>query len=233
MADVSTQAAARHPPGPVRAYAAELRGLVGLLDPDEGGWYGLFAANDPDGLRDCLAGQEIPPWDVVASLLQDVTRRHGPGAARQEDKRLRALHGAAVAAYDTHVGGGQVLRDRLAATSRDRDEAAARVRTLGAASATGPDPDGSLAADLAWAGDHLGRLDARCAELRTRVTALDESTAPAAAVPRKKRGRSGGSRFAGGADDAGNASGEPSHIVPPGASSADPAPAPRGARFAG
>ncbi|MFD9246960.1 UL36 very large tegument protein, partial [Streptomyces sp. NPDC059556] len=39
--------------------------------PPNGGWYGVFAERDPEGLRACFAGTEILPWDIVESLLQD------------------------------------------------------------------------------------------------------------------------------------------------------------------
>lgn len=289
MADVPVPATVRQLPGEVRVYAAGLVQLTGRLDPDEG-WYAVFAAHDPDGLRECLTGREIPPWDVVGSLLQDLGHRIGPGAAEQEEERLRALHEAAVAAHDAHAGDGRVLRERLAAARREREETAERVRDLEAAMA-GRVPDAVLGTDLAWARDYFRRVEARCAELGARLAALEaarplppsshsSATGPAAdqasrdtepdaardaaapgapapaAAPRKKRARSGGSRFAGSFEDAEATGAEPAPIVPPGAPSPDlapsaqppprtggrPAPAdgasgaaapPRGARFAG
>ena len=238
MADLPAPATARQTPGEVRVYASELLRLTSRLDPDDG-WYALFATHDPDGLSDCLAGREIPPWDVVASLLQDVTQQYGHAVADQAESRLRSLHQAAVAAYDAHVGGGTVLRDRLAAAVREREETAARVRELESATA-GRAADAALGTDLTWARDYLTRVEARCAELTARVAVLDASEREAAhrevpvggtQAPRKKRMRSGGSRFAGGVEDADVTGGaQPAPVVPPGDAEAA---APRGARFAG
>ncbi|HEV7629342.1 MAG TPA: hypothetical protein VGO89_22850 [Streptomyces sp.] len=244
MAELPAPATALQPPDDVRAYTAELRRLTGRLDP-AAGWYAVFATHDPDGLRDCMAGREIPPWDVVASLLHDVTQQYGQVVADQAENRLRPLHEAAVAAYDAHDGDGVVLRERLAAAERERDESVLRVRELEAALA-GSVPDAELGTDLAWARDYFTRIEARCAELGARLTALavpavgpssPELPAPGPpepAPPRKKRGRSGGSRFAGGVDDAGAESTEPAPIVPPGEpAGGDGSRVPRGARFAG
>lgn len=294
MADLPASAAVGQQPGAVRAYAAELTVLTRQLDPDEG-WYAVFADRDPSGLRDCLSGREVPPWDVVASLVQDLKRRHGPVAAARAESSLRRLHGAAVAAYDAHMGGEPVLRERLAAASRELETAGARLRVLEDAVA-GQVPNAVFGMELAWARDYLARLDSRCAELGARMAALDGSaraapyapartaqdapagtaseasattasyaparTAPdvsAAArtpepTPRKRRVRTGGSRFAGHPGDVEDADAQPVPIVPPGAPSPDltpPAdapgktgssdgksgaedePVPRGARFAG
>ncbi|OEV06366.1 hypothetical protein AN219_34845, partial [Streptomyces nanshensis] len=138
MADVPAPATVGQPHGAVRAYAAELLALARRLDP-AAGWYAVFAEHDPDGLRECLSGREMPPWDVVASLLEDLGRLQGPGAARGAEERLRTLHGAAVAAYDAYAGGAPVLRDRLAAVTGELDEAVAGLRALGAEGGAGGD----------------------------------------------------------------------------------------------
>lgn len=253
MSDVPASATARPTLDPVRSFAAELAALVGKLDPDDG-WYAVFGAHDPEGLRDCLSAREVPPWDVVASLIEDFAHLHGPGAAMRTQERLRRLHSAATAAYDVRAGGGPVLRSRLALVEGELAEAAARVRAL--------EPDGG--AELAWARDHLARAEARRAELRARHAALDDSTgdergepahvpghsepaAPPDALARpNRRLRTGGSRFAGAPAEEADASG-PVAILPPGAPSPDLAPraaedagvaaadepVPRGARFAG
>ncbi|QPP10416.1 hypothetical protein G4Z16_04955 [Streptomyces bathyalis] len=225
---------------PVRTFAAELAALIGQLDPDAG-WYAVFGAHDPQGLRDCLSAREVPPWDVVASLIEDFGHLHGPGAATWAQERLRRLHSAATAAYDVRAGGDPALRSRLALVEGELAEAAARVRAL--------EPDGG--AELAWARDHLARAEARRAELRARHAALDdalddpagddpageergepahvpghsEPAAPPDAPARpNRRLRTGGSRFAGApAEDEADASG-PVAIVPPGAPSPDLAP---------
>ncbi|NEE07636.1 hypothetical protein G3M58_14390, partial [Streptomyces sp. SID7499] len=46
----------------VGVFAQYLRDLVARLDPGRG-WYGVFARRDPVGMRSCLDGVEIPPWD--------------------------------------------------------------------------------------------------------------------------------------------------------------------------
>ncbi|MCH6163379.1 hypothetical protein [Streptomyces marispadix] len=242
MADMLVSAADRQPSGAVRSYAVELLALVRRLDPAYG-WFAVFAEHDPDGLRECLCGREMPPWDVVASLLDDLGRLHGPDAAQRAEERLRPLHGAAVAEYDLHAGGEPVLRRRLAAAAGELEEAAAHLRTLEA--------DGG--AEQMWARDYLERVEARCAELRGRLAAVaavpgdarpperpahdsapapgpdsaaDAATPPGAAPappPPKRRARTGGSRFAGApgqyTEDA-----RPAAIVPPGAPSPDLAP---------
>ncbi|NLU72782.1 hypothetical protein HCC61_08860 [Streptomyces sp. HNM0575] len=249
MAEVSAPATVRQPPDAVRAYAAELVALARRLDPGTG-WFAVFREHDPHGLRECLSGREMAPWDVVASLLEDLGRLHGTGTARGLEERLRPLHRAAVAAYDLHTGGEPVLRDRLAAAVRELDQAAARVRTL--------EPDGG--SELALARDYHARVESRCVELRARLAdaagAADASrgvphdvartaapgagagvvpeTAPEAvpeavgeavrekAAPPKRRMRTGGSRFAGAVEEP-DAPG-PAPIVPPGAPSPDLAP---------
>ncbi|WP_314174404.1 hypothetical protein [Streptomyces winkii] len=248
MADMPAPATVRQPPGAVRSYAAELLALARRLDPASG-WFAVFAEHDPDGLRECLSGREMPPWDVVASLLEDLRRQHGPGAARQAEEQLRPLHGTAATAYDLHAGGEPVLRRRLAAAAGELDEAAARVRAL--------EPGGG--AEQAWAHDYLVRVEARCEELRARLAALTASgqaepahrdahpgaggegsaadagsvaDAASAAPPAKRRVRSGGSRFAGALDEETEAGG-PAPIVPPGAPTPDLAPRSGGAADAG
>jgi hypothetical protein len=255
-ANVPVPAAVRQPPGAVRTYAAELLALARWLDPSSG-WFAVFAEHDPHGLQECLSGREMPPWDVVASLLEDLRQLHGPGAALQTEERLRPLHGAAVAAYDVHAGGEPVLRERLAAAAGELDEAAARVRALEAGGAA------AYGAEAGWAQDYLERVEGRCAELRARLAALEAASAravraeqartaeqataaeqtgivrqtgtaegdasAAAPPPPKRRARRGGSRFAGAADDAAEAAAAPAPIVPPGAPSADLAPRTGGA----
>ncbi|MEU7515635.1 hypothetical protein AB0B13_27070, partial [Streptomyces sp. NPDC042898] len=80
-------------PVEVTAFARWLTELAGRLRPDAG-WYGVFAARDPEGLRACFDGAEILPWDVVESLLQDA----GEPADGPLADRARALYAAAAAA---------------------------------------------------------------------------------------------------------------------------------------
>lgn len=132
--------------------------MSALLDR-YGGWYAVFWQRDPDGLAACFDGSEIPPWDVVESLLQDLGSTHGPEAVVQEAVRARALHTAAAAAYDARPGGREALRERLALMLREQAYAADRL--------PGAAPD-----ELAWIQDDLARATARCAELRARIAAL-------------------------------------------------------------
>jgi hypothetical protein len=158
--------------GAIGAFAAELRALTALLDPGNG-WYSVFTEGDPDGMRDCLNGREVPPWDVIASLLHDVSTLHGAQAQAEAERRLRQSYGPAVAVYDELSGGETALRERLSVALRDRDAAAARENELAAT-------EGEPSAALAWARDYHARVAARCAELRTRLGAAEAAKAEAA-----------------------------------------------------
>lgn len=246
-------------PAAIREFTDFLRDLLARLDRS-GGWCAVFWQRDPDGMRACLAGREVPPWDVVESLLQDLAAAHGPGAAGAGTGRARSLHAAAVAAYDAGPGAREALSDRLDVMLRERKYAAERraeLTRLLASATTREEADGLLR-DLAWVHDDHQRATARCAELRARTADLDvrdrgagravpgEDPAAGARGPsggkRGPRGekprtrRRGGARFAGTADD-----GAAPVVVPPAAVRSLPAPAsapaprraPRGARFAG
>lgn len=145
-------------PVDIGVFVRYLSRLTGLLDRS-GGWYGVFRQRDPDGLAACLAGSEIPPWDVVESLLQDLAPAHGAQAVEQEKVRARALHAAAAAAFDSRPGGREALRDRLSLMLREQAYAADRL--------PGAAPD-----ELPWIHDDLTRATARCGELRSRIAAL-------------------------------------------------------------
>ncbi|TLS43751.1 hypothetical protein FE633_23390 [Streptomyces montanus] len=165
-------------PGQVREFAQYLNGLLTRLDQG-GGWCGVFWQRDPDGMRACLDGVEIPPWDVVEALLQDVAARYGDRAAAQEAERARALHAASLAAYDARPGGRDALDDRLDVMLREQRYAAERLEELGrllrnARSAEEAEP---LRLDLAWARDDHERATARCAELRARMAQVDRRAA--------------------------------------------------------
>lgn len=73
-------------PGQVREFASYLNRLLTRLDPADG-WCAVFWQRDPEGMRACLDGREIPPWDVVEVLLQDLATAYGPAAAAQETER--------------------------------------------------------------------------------------------------------------------------------------------------
>ncbi|MER5630506.1 hypothetical protein [Streptomyces nitrosporeus] len=242
----------------VRTFARYLRGLAALLDARQG-WYGVFVTRDPEGMRACFEGVELPPWDVVESLLQDLAGLRGDGFAAREPARAAALYTAAVTAYDRRPGGRTALGARLELMLREQEAAAHRLRAAGAREAA-HGPDGPEA--MAWARDDHARATARCAEIRRRLTALGSpmpapasatgtapasvegptpspgsAAAPAGAGPgagtasRRTRGRPRGARFAGlDLEDEASTSPAPSSLpVMPLTPSA--APALRGARF--
>ncbi|MFE4690753.1 hypothetical protein ACFRH6_11915 [Streptomyces sp. NPDC056749] len=219
----------------VRTFAQYLRDLAASLDPGRG-WYGVFCARDPAGMGACFDGSEVPPWDVVESLLQDLAAVRGAAHAAQESVRAAVLCAASAAAYDRRPGGRQALADRLDVMLLEQADAARRLRDADGAAAGGGEPD-----VLAWARDDHVRATARCAELRDRLAAV-ERTVP---VPDTWfRGQDGAS-----APAAGGAPSVPGTRHPAGAASeaggsgpdAEPAPPtsvprrrkPRGARFAG
>ncbi|RPK89227.1 hypothetical protein [Streptomyces sp. ADI98-10] len=150
----------------VGAFAQYLRDLVARLDPGRG-WYGVFARRDPAGMRSCLDGVEVPPWDVVESLLADLAALHGARFAEQVSVRAAALYSASAATHDRRPGGRQELVHRLELMVREQHRAAERLRGTGPG---GPDPAEPEA--LAWARDDHERATARCAELRKRLAAV-------------------------------------------------------------
>lgn len=161
-------------PGQVREFASYLSGLMKRLDQD-GGWCGVFWQRDPDGMRACLDGWEVPPWDVVEALLHDLAAEYGAQIAGQEARRARSLHGASLAAYDARPGGRDALGDRLDVMLREQRYAAERQAELNRqfhAAATQEEAD-AVRLDLAWAHDDHERATARCTELRHRMQDLD------------------------------------------------------------
>ncbi|MFI9028424.1 hypothetical protein [Streptomyces sp. NPDC053560] len=167
----------------VDGFARFLGELVAALDPAEG-WYGVFARRDPEGLRACLEGREVPPWDVVESLLHDLSGRFGEQAAAETGARARELHGAAAAAYDALTGGPGALRGRLDAMLDELHHATGRERELRAALKEA-DPATDVAAldgELAWVADDVARARARVRELQQRMEGSAEA-APAAPAP--------------------------------------------------
>ncbi|MFD5335175.1 hypothetical protein [Streptomyces hawaiiensis] len=161
-------------PAEVGEFATYLDGLLARLDPS-GGWYAVFWQRDPEGMRACLDGREMPPWDVVEALLQDLAGQYGPGGAAPETDRARALHAAALAAYDTRPGGRDALGDRLDVMLREQKYAAERQAALARhlTSATTREQADALRLELAWARDDHERAGARCAELRARMAHVD------------------------------------------------------------
>lgn len=161
-------------PGQVLEFARYLNGLVDRLDRG-GGWCGVFWQRDPDGMRACLEGWEVPPWDVVEALLQDVLAEYGERAAAQETQRARVLHGASLAAYDARPGGRDALGDRLDVMLREQRYAAERQAELNRLlpSAASREEAEAIRLDLAWAQDDHERASARCTELRHRMDDVD------------------------------------------------------------
>ncbi|MGW6094847.1 hypothetical protein ACWFRK_10775 [Streptomyces sp. NPDC055157] len=227
--------------GEVAEFAQYLRNLTALLDPGRG-WYGVFCRRDPAGMRACLDGAEIPPWDVVESLLQDLAGARGTGFAERESVRAAALYSASAAAHDRRPGGRQALVERLELMLREQAYAVQRVRAAGVNNgAQPPDPD-----TLAWARDDHARASARCTELRKRLSAVTvpqgwfraEAESPAEAArprvpgPRTAPGPAAGSERAPAARKppaTGSSSSAPVRPQPP----APKRKKPRGARFAG
>ncbi|AEM82195.1 hypothetical protein [Streptomyces violaceusniger] len=160
-------------PAEVEEFASYLRALTRRLDAGTG-WYGVFALRDPEGLRACLDGLEVPPWDVVQSLLQDLSTQRGAGPAQEAAARAATLYRASVAAHDAGPGSREALQDRLDGMLREQRNAARRERDLQAAvsAAEGAADRERLGAELAWAHDDWRRATARTEELHARLTAL-------------------------------------------------------------
>lgn len=234
-------------------FARSLRELAALLDPGRG-WYGVFCRRDPEGMRACLEGAELPPWDVVDSLFADLAAVRGAAYAEQVSVRAAALYADCAVAHDRRPGGREQLAERLQLMLREQAHAAHRLRAARSGGGAGADAEAA-----AWARDDHERATARCAELRGRLEAVREAAAehpeppggaaeaaetdaavpaqrrppgpaPAAtppAPPARVRGKPRGARFAGlEADDEGFVEAVPVLPAPPAAS-------PRGARFGG
>ncbi|MFJ3231862.1 hypothetical protein [Streptomyces sp. NPDC086787] len=161
-------------PDEVREFTGRLHGLLARLNPDDG-WCAVFWRRDPDGMRACLEGREVPPWDVVHALLQDLAVAYGTDATAHEADRVRVLHAAALAAHDALPGGRDALVARLDAMLRRREYAAERLARLSRSLTESATPEQSEAhrVDLAWAQDDHERATARCAELRSRMAESD------------------------------------------------------------
>ncbi|MFI0537394.1 hypothetical protein ACH3VS_00755 [Streptomyces sp. WSLK1-3] len=164
-------------PGRMREFVAYLDGVLARLDQGAG-WCAVFWHRDPDGMQACLDGREVPPWDVVESLLQDYAAEYGAEAAHAEAERARPLHAAAQAAHDARPGGRDALGDRFDVMLREQRYAAERQAELGRrlATAASQEEADAIRLDLAWARDDHERAVRRCAELRSRMAALDNRT---------------------------------------------------------
>ncbi|MFI2779619.1 hypothetical protein [Streptomyces sp. ALB3] len=215
----------------VRAFARYLRELAALLDPREG-WYGVFRARDPEGMSACFDGSEVPPWDVVESLLQDLAAVRGAASAAQESVRAAALYAASTAAHDRRPGGRQALLGRLDSMLREQSYAAGRMRVAQAEGARAPESGREA---MAWARDDHLRATARCAELRGRLAALggavpdDRPPGRGEGSPPGGEGPAPGPPPAGGPGETGGAPPAPDVTTAPARKRGKP----RGARFAG
>ncbi|MFJ3659298.1 hypothetical protein ACIPPM_02385 [Streptomyces sp. NPDC090119] len=168
----------------VGEFGSYLDGLLARLDQGAG-WCGVFWRRDPDGMRACREGREVPPWDLVDALLRDLAAAYGTAPALAERERARLLHTAALTAYDARPGAHDTLTHRLHATLRarrhaDDREAALAQRLAGAATESEAE---SLRVELAWARDDRHRATARCAELRDRLSRMARPEPTAVRVP--------------------------------------------------
>ena len=232
------------------------RALIAALG-EQPGWYGVFVTRERDAALAYEHGTDVPPWDVVHTLLHEVAANSGqPRADSAEVARAYTLHHAAVTAQDAAPGAGAALRTRLDAASRAREAAAVRAREAARAhdrAATGANPSvaARLASILAWSRDDLTRATARYEELAARMRAVGGTVDAADQDPRHGRpsggatrpewaaradgpggkrgsgGRPRGARFAGAYDPAADGASARVPESPP------PAATPRGARFAG
>ncbi|MFE9560851.1 hypothetical protein ACFYM0_07065 [Streptomyces sp. NPDC006487] len=161
-----------------------MRGLTQRLDPGTG-WYGEFLRRDPEGMRACLDGAALPPWDVLESLLGDLAASAAPGALVREARYAAGLRAAAVGVWDRMPGGVEELRTLLASAAEQRARARAALRALSArlAETTDPAEAEALSRELSWTRDDDARATARHEDLTARL----EAVAPGTGHPRAHR----------------------------------------------
>ncbi|MFF4323580.1 hypothetical protein [Streptomyces sp. NPDC001568] len=151
-----------------------LRGLTQRLDPGAG-WYGEFLRRDPEGMRACLEGVAVPPWDVLDSLLADLADRAGAagaGSVAREAQYAAGLRAAAVAARDATPDGARELPALFAAAAEQRAVSEAAVRILtGRLGSAGGDPaeTAALERELSWSRDDAARAASRHTDLTARL----------------------------------------------------------------
>ncbi|MFF8267844.1 hypothetical protein ACF059_10640 [Streptomyces sp. NPDC016562] len=143
------------------------------LDPGAG-WYGEFLRRDPEGMRACLDGAAMPPWDVVESLLRDLAVARGAEFAARESAHAARLRAAAVTVWDRLPGGEAELRTLLAASASQRAESETALRSLTTRLGTTTDraEADALARELSWTQDDATRAAARHEDLTSRLTTL-------------------------------------------------------------
>lgn len=194
----------------------------------------MFWQRDPDGMRACLDGAEVPPWDVVQALLHDLAADRGLPEAEREAAVARALHRASIAAYDARPGGRELLSDRLDMMLTEQRIALERQADLTHRLTAAADADEAdrINLDLAWVRDDHERATARCAELQERMDRLAEAARPSwVDLGAAADDGFGVSPSSGGASPS---PGDASRVPRQGSASHAAEPAyPRGARFAG
>ncbi|MFJ2596732.1 hypothetical protein [Streptomyces erythrochromogenes] len=142
------------------------------------GWYGEFLRRDPEGVRACLNGAAIPPWDVMESLLRDLAGAGGAELAARETVYAARLRAAAVTVWDRLPGGEEELRALLVAAAAQRAESEAALRSLTArlgGTADRAETD-ALTRELSWTQDDVARAAARHEDLAARLTALETTS---------------------------------------------------------
>lgn len=149
-----------------------MRGLTQRLDPGAG-WYGEFLRRDPEGMRACLAGAAMPPWDVLESLLGDLAATVDAAALAREARYAAGLRTAAAGVWDQLPGGVEELRVLLASAEEQQERARAALRELSARLAETADPveAQALSRELSWTRDDASRATARHTDLTTRLEA--------------------------------------------------------------
>lgn len=163
-------------PGSVTAFTTWFRSATAGLGADRG-WFAVFLARDPQGMRAFLSGAQIPPWDVVASLLHDLEQMRGAGSGNRAD--VRKLHQEAFREHGLRTG-RHALAQRLEFERSERDKAQEHLILLGDRA----EANGSRTEALRVAHDVHQRAMARCAELQRRLAELDTLTlAPAHQKP--------------------------------------------------
>ncbi|MFG2876503.1 hypothetical protein ACGFYU_16190 [Streptomyces sp. NPDC048337] len=148
------------------------------LDPGSG-WYGEFLRRDPAGMRACLDGAAMPPWDVLESLLRDLAAARGAEPAQRETVYAARLRAAAVTAWDRLPGGTEELRTQLAAAADRRAESETALRALMARLGSTADPAeaDALSRELSWVQDDAARAMSRHADLTSRLSAVSPAGA--------------------------------------------------------
>ncbi|QES57460.1 hypothetical protein DEJ51_27455 [Streptomyces venezuelae] len=143
------------------------------LDPGAG-WYGEFLRRDPEGMRACLDGAAMPPWDMVESLLRDLAGARGAEFAARETVYAAQLRAAAVTVWDRLPGGEGELRTLIAAAVAQRAASQTTLRSLTVRLGRAADraETEALTRELSWAQDDVARAVARHEDLAARLRAL-------------------------------------------------------------